>query len=109
MNNENEIFDENGINEILKMLKYSGYCDPNADRCRICLKCKYYFFAEALVNAGIGDKKQAVKEFCARLNDELDNSVVEQSSEFNEGYNDCLFDIGKLIDNLITELYGADE
>lgn len=108
MNNENEIFDENGINEILKMLQYAGYCDPNADRCRICLKCKYYFFAEALVNAGIGDKKQAVKEYIEELCNEFYIDTHLMVNGIDHRRYDCEA-IQRAIYAIYDKLYGADE
>lgn len=50
-----------------------------------------------LVNAGYGNVKQAVKEFAERLKEKM---------ELN-GYRSPLHN--RIIDDLITELYGADE
>lgn len=55
--------------------------------------------AELLINSGIGNVKQAVKEFAEKLK-EVFNS--KHWAVFANATN-------KDIDNLITELYGADE
>lgn len=53
--------------------------------------------AKVLINKGYGNVKQAVKEFAAKLKEKM---------ELN-GYRSLLHN--RIIDNLITELYGADE
>lgn len=57
--------------------------------------CEEDTIAEALVNAGYGNVKQAVKEFAEKLKEKM---------ELN-GYRSLLHN--RIIDNLITELYGA--
>ena len=52
---------------------------------------------EACVNSGIGNVKQAVKEFAEKLKDQMESN----------GYRSPLHN--RIIDTLITELYGADE
>lgn len=53
--------------------------------------------AKVLINKGYGNVKQAVKEFAEKLKEKM---------ELN-GYRSLLHN--RIIDNLITELYGADE
>lgn len=61
-----------------------------------------------LAKYGIGDKKQAVKEFCKKLKDKLsllrfcDVATTEQ-----EYYHSALNDVTYDIDKLFTELYGG--
>lgn len=58
--------------------------------------------AETLFNAGYGNIKQAVKEFAEKLKEELwkfDGSWQEYDGE----------ELCETVDNLLTELYGADE
>lgn len=59
-----------------------------------------YGYIKALVNAGIGDKKQAVKEFVDRL-----KSIID---ELHLGLNkkEALLE---QIDELFTELYGVEK
>lgn len=61
--------------------------------------------AQDILDASYGN----IKEFCTRLDDELENMAMEASGQYNDGYNDCIFDVRGLLDTLITELYGADE
>lgn len=58
--------------------------------------------AIALVNAGIGDKKQAVKEFAEKL---MHISEISVNKKGEVAYHIT----GIKIDNLVTELYGADK
>lgn len=53
--------------------------------------------AKVLINKGYGNVKQAVKEFAEKLKEKM---------ELN-GYRSLLHN--RIIDNLITELYGANE
>ncbi len=61
-------------------------------------------WSKALVNAGIGDKKQAVKEFAEKLKDKIsllrfcDVATTEQ-----EYYHDALNDVTYDIDELLKE------
>lgn len=58
--------------------------------------------AELLINSGIGNVKQAIKEFAERLKEELwkfDGGWQEYDGE----------ELCETVDTLITELYGADE
>lgn len=85
-------------------------------------KSIYREVAESLVNAGIGDKEQAVKEFAEKLKglcdekrklfDKLyDNCAAGQAQlacSFIERRNEWI-EMKQKIDNLITELYGADD
>lgn len=64
--------------------------------------CEEDTIAEALFNAGIGDKKQAVEEFAEKLK-RTKNTICIGGRIFIE-----VIAI-KAIDTLITELYGADE
>lgn len=68
----------------------------------ITVLCEKDTIAEALSEQGIGDKKQAVKEFAATLKE---RACAVMNSTFDRR---LVVDI-KQIDNLITELYGADE
>lgn len=81
---------EQEIEIIRKVLENSAGCDYDTD-------CS--MLANDLVNVGIGDKKQAVKEFCEKLKNLMSDK--------------CFSLIGRLcndyIDELFTELYGADE
>lgn len=89
-------------------------CTENCKECNLQPLCEYrgeqnVNLALHLMDAGYGNVKQAIKEFIKRVNDELENSVMESSSKFNDGYNDCIFDTRCLLDNLFKELYGVDD
>lgn len=86
--------------EIERILEHSGYCTP-VD-CASCFKCDDYYFAERLVNAGIGDKKQAVKEAFEKLKEKYGMPSIDGV----DGFVDADF---KDIDALFTELYGEIE
>lgn len=95
MNREKEI---KGMAKVL----FGHYCGN--DECGKCKEpnCIDYRKAERLFNSGYGNVKQAVKEFAERLKEELwkfDGSWQEYDGE----------DLCETVDNLITELYGADE
>ncbi|MDE6965505.1 MAG: hypothetical protein K2O94_00850 [Clostridiales bacterium] len=69
-----------------------------SDHCGNDCECANEFIAEKLINAGYGNVKQAVKEFGEKLKKEFTNYCelpIKQSCN--------------IVDNLITELYGADE
>lgn len=77
-----------------------------------CVKCKYYskgmdcetlYNMESLVNAGIGDKKQAVKEAF----DWLKNTITLYTIKKNDFLD--LEEVAAVIDKVFTELYGAEE
>lgn len=59
--------------------------------------------AVELSEQGIGDKKQAVKEFAEKL--KRQSITLKDKS----GWVQCVVIMAVEIDNLITELYGADE
>lgn len=63
--------------------------------------------AEILCEKGHGNVKRAVKEFAQAEKDCLINTTIGHTQEFNDGYNNALVDVKKVIDNLITELYGG--
>lgn len=65
--------------------------------------------AELLINSGIGNVKQAVKEFASNMIDLLGEMGMERSSEYNDGYDDGVADCITNIKSQSTELYGADE
>lgn len=65
--------------------------------------------AELLINSGIGNVKQAVKEFASNIIDLLGEMGMERSSEYNDGYDDGVADCITNIKSRLTELYGADE
>lgn len=76
------------------------------------------FISESLLTAGIGDKKQAVKEAFEKLKTVLkDYSDNESWLDENSGdglmsvwqFRDWVLKDGGKIDELFTELYGADE
>lgn len=72
-----------------------GYYDINySDRYNI-----NYKVAEALVNAGIGNKKQAVKEFCEKLKREFFFMKNTASKDALYQFTDSQ------LDRLFTELY----
>lgn len=92
---------EHEIERMAKVL-YGHYCGN--DKCGKCKQpnCIDYIRATHLANAGIGDKKQAVKEAfdlakCyLHSNPNLDSELVKVS-------------IDRELDELFTELYGAEE
>ncbi len=65
--------------------------------------------AQATVNLGYGNVKKAIKEFAQAGKDCLLNTTIGHTQEFNDGYNTALIYVKNIIDNLIIELYGADE
>lgn len=65
-----------------------GYCVEN---------CPYLKISEELINSGYGNVKQAVKGFAEKL----------KASFYNMEYSAIAID--NKIDNLVTELYGADD
>ena len=67
------------------------------------------WYAKELTTAGIGDKKQAVKEFCDRLRNDLRCDYVNATTPFQSGKNAGVFNALILIEELFTELYGAEE
>ena len=73
----------------------------------------YQESAEALVNAGYGNVKQAVKEFAERLKKEIIEGDGTCLDEYDigkqDGYNSACEHHRQAIEDLITELYGADE
>lgn len=89
----------NNENEIERMESILSRCIAVTQTYKLLDKHKT---AKNLVNAGIGDKKQAVKEAfnlakCyLHSNPNLDSELVKIS-------------IDRELDNLITELYGADD
>lgn len=98
MNNENE------IERMARTFCHnSGYPSIVCDKCisKDCCSCKLY--AERLIQAGIGDKKQAIKEFAEKL--KRQSITLKDKS----GWAQCVVVMAVEIDNLITELYGADE
>lgn len=66
--------------------------------------------ATILVNAGYGNVKQAVKEFASELKERVCGGVYEDEDLYvkNKWYTQKEFVI-EIIDNLITELYGASD
>lgn len=107
MNNENEI---ERMAKVLYAPKLKRQNGGYGELCRGCnrwyedepckekYKCSYYTeISKRLQNSGIGDKKQAVKEFAEKL----------KGSLYNMEYSAIAID--NKIDNLFTELYGADE
>lgn len=79
--------------------KKSNLCEVVCGKCKPLYKegCYDYNLAKYLVNAGYGNVKQAVKEFAEKL----------KASFYNLEYSAIAID--NKIDDLITELYGADE
>lgn len=112
MNNENEIERMAKILYAPELKKQNGGygeicrgCNKwyEDEPCKEKHKCDYYTeIARRLQKSGIGDKKQAVKEFAATLKE---RACAVMNSTFDRR---LVVDI-KQIDNLITELYGADE
>lgn len=100
MNNENEIERmANIIHETnLSHCPNTGrnYCDK-----RVGITCKSCKQATNLSAQGIGDKKQAVKEFAEKLKGFIIGNTCVSDDDVNSIYHE--------IDNLITELYGAEE
>lgn len=110
MNNENEIERMEQLIDTATRVATKRFTDETArwvkehhsyDSCRDVevahSKSIYREVAESLVNAGIGDKKQAVKEFAEKLKVRF----------YNMDYSAIAID--NKIDDLITEIYGADE
>lgn len=89
------------MNKWQEIEKIAEVMCPNPHSCEVCdFECKpcgHQETAMQLVNAGYGNVKQAVKEFADMLKEEM---------ELN-GYRSPLHN--HIIDDLITELYGADE
>ena len=71
------------------------------------------YTAENFVNAGIGDKKKAVKEFMERILSECENNAVYAEWRDKHGeYGGDMVAIGAIetmLDKLFTELYGANK
>ena len=67
--------------------------------------------ATALVNAGIGDKKQAVKEAFEKLKDYIQVSMfsIPPFDLYEAGVNNAINKTLLKIDQLFAELYGADK
>lgn len=99
MNNENEI--ERIAKKICKS-SLVGCNFPTCSKCGIKDTCKARIYATRAVNAGYGDKKQAVKEFAEKLKSGTHRFGVVDGNNYYVWYDSD-------IDNLITELYGADE
>lgn len=90
------------IQDIVKLLTDMPLYDPNglvADRV---FQFGASQIAYAVVSAGYGDVKQAVKEFASELKQ---RACAVRNSTFDLR---LVVDV-KTIDDLITELYGADE
>ncbi len=100
MNNEKEIkrMAEQIEQSLLLANRYAGSMN----------KGKGHWIASYLVNAGYGNVKQAVKEFAEKLKNIT--CVLSVGTEM-DGSNLIIqvTELFKIIDNLITELYGADE
>lgn len=75
------------------------YCD-NDDNCHTIFKL--YKKLAHLQNAGIGDKKQAIKEFAEKLKERSFWLADSNGRSHKVIYVDD-------VDNLITKLYGADK
>lgn len=84
--------------------KKSNLCEVVCGKCKPLYKegCYDYNLAKYLVNAGYGNVKQAVKEFAEKLKAEL--WKLDGSWQYIDGEELC-----ETVDNLITELYGADK
>ncbi len=90
---------EKEIEEMARVIEYCAHKDCESCRKQGNYRCSAYNKATDLRNAGYGNVKQAVKEFAEKLK-EVFNS--KHWAVFANAAN-------KDIDNLITELYGADE
>lgn len=93
MNNENE------IERIARLIcqDESGKCLHDEMTCDNHLECWARNKAQRMIDIGIGDKKQAVKEFAEKLKVRF----------YNMDYSAIAID--NKIDDLITELYGGEE
>lgn len=106
----------NNEKEIVRMAKvlYGHYCgNDKCGECKIASKyCMDYIRAERLHKAGIGDKKQAVKEAFDKAKEAIHNSCAHieiDKSAAIPSYAIPESAIDKAIDELFTELYGAEE
>lgn len=94
MNNKQEV-------ERMAEVFFATKCKPAED----CEKCKYcgydccadWLAFDAMVNAGIGDKKQAVKEFIKKIREHITDKP-------NICYTVSVWEINQLF----TELYGEE-
>lgn len=108
MNNEQE------IEEMAKVLFESGVAlDATDFAFGVDGDDHFTRLAIKLVNAGYGNVKQAVKEFAERLKKEIIEGGGTCLDEYDigkqDGYNSACEHHRQAIDDLITELYGADE
>lgn len=112
MNNENE--SEKMARAVLDAERYhrKALCLNRVGKSRLDCIC------ESLYAAGIGDKKQAVKEFAEKLKEMLCEYSDTESwldEETGDGlmsvcqFRDWVLKDGGKIDDLITELYGDDK
>lgn len=72
-----------------------------------CIYLTHIDCAIALVNAGYGNVKQAVKEFCNKLKAQ----IRKQADDYYVGRT-AMYELGvdeQTMDTLFIELYGADE
>lgn len=86
------------------MAEYGVDCDSQ--------ECFVDDYAEKLIKAGYGDKKQAVKEAFEKLKDRIDRRCVDRgATDIHKLYIEAnmLDKIYRAIDYLFIELYGTDE
>lgn len=124
MNNENEIermeqlidtatraATKRFTDETVRWVKEHHSYDSRRDIGAAHSKSIYREVAESLVHAGIGDKKQAVKEFAEKLKENMskrlnDNIALKYSQSTVQSFHDKA---QRAIIATYKELYGADE
>lgn len=100
---------EKEIEMIAEIITNSAFNDMSDSRSRH----KYGvsgFYAEALINAGYGNVKQAVKDFAEKLKKEIVLADdIDLFPHYSDGYNRACGDVVERIDTLFKELYGCCE
>ena len=98
---------EKEIEEMAKVLKKAIVYDKHAALTYGYTSIYYALTAENLINAGIGNVKQAVKEFAELLDNKAQDLNGDSWDEYNEGFKRGVEETLFLVYDLITELYGG--
>lgn len=103
----------NNANEIERMAKILHQCSTEklkeTDEGFVCVYPSKQEIAIALADAGIGDKKQAVKEFADELDTRAQDLKGDGWDEYNDGFKRGVRETLSLMYDLISELYGDNE